>query len=81
MITMEEMVNERISYLRKRIDMYKADYMHEHIESAEFLLHELEWLIEKHKAGLSFVGCEIDKDYFDAQEKRFKEFVSQLRLF
>jgi len=33
------------------------------------------------KAGLSFVGCEIDKDYFDAQEKRFKEFVSQLRLF
>ena len=37
--------------------------------------------IAAHKAGLSFVGCEIDKDYFDAQEKRFKEFVSQLRLF
>jgi site-specific DNA-methyltransferase (adenine-specific) len=37
--------------------------------------------IASHKAGLSFVGCEIDKDYFDAQEKRFKEFVSQLRLF
>jgi site-specific DNA-methyltransferase (adenine-specific) len=37
--------------------------------------------ISAHKAGLSFVGCEIDKDYFDAQEKRFKEFVSQLRLF
>lgn len=50
MITMEEIVNERISYLRKRIDMYKADYMHEHIESAEFLLHELEWLVDKHKA-------------------------------
>ena len=49
MITMEEMVNERISNLRKRIDRYKADYMHEHIESAEFLLHELEWLVEKHK--------------------------------
>ena len=50
MITMEEIVNERISHLRKRIDMYKADYMHEHIESAEFLLHELEWLVDKHKA-------------------------------
>jgi len=37
--------------------------------------------IAAHKAGLSFVGCEIDKDYFDAQEKRFKEFVSQLQLF
>jgi site-specific DNA-methyltransferase (adenine-specific) len=37
--------------------------------------------ISANKAGLSFVGCEIDKDYFDAQEKRFKEFVSQLRLF
>ena len=37
--------------------------------------------ISANKAGLYFVGCEIDKDYFDAQEKRFKEFVSQLRLF
>jgi site-specific DNA-methyltransferase (adenine-specific) len=37
--------------------------------------------IAAHKAGLSFVGCEIDKDYFDAQEKRFNQFVSQLRLF
>ncbi len=37
--------------------------------------------IAAHKAGLSFVGCEIDKDYFNAQEKRYKEFVSQLRLF
>jgi site-specific DNA-methyltransferase (adenine-specific) len=37
--------------------------------------------IAAHKAGLSFIGCEIDKDYFEAQEKRFKEFASQLRLF
>ena len=37
--------------------------------------------IAAHKAGLSFVGCEIDKEYFDLQEVRFKEFVSQLRLF
>ena len=37
--------------------------------------------IAANKAGLSFVGCEIDKDYFDAQEARFKEFISQMRLF
>jgi site-specific DNA-methyltransferase (adenine-specific) len=37
--------------------------------------------IAAHKSGLSFVGCELDKEYFDAQEKRFKDYVSQLRLF
>jgi len=37
--------------------------------------------ISANKAGLSFVGCEIDKDYFNAQEKRYKEFISQTRLF
>ena len=34
-----------------------------------------------HKAGKQFVGFEIDEDYYEAQEKRFKDFVSQLRLF
>ena len=29
----------------------------------------------------SFIGFEIDKDYYEAQEKRFKDFVSQLRMF
>jgi site-specific DNA-methyltransferase (adenine-specific) len=33
------------------------------------------------KSGFDFVGSEIDKDYFEAQEARFKDFVSQLRLF
>jgi len=37
--------------------------------------------IAAHKAGLSFVGCELDKEYFDAQEKRFKDYVSQLTIF
>jgi site-specific DNA-methyltransferase (adenine-specific) len=37
--------------------------------------------ISAYKAGLDFVGCEIDKDYYEAQEKRFKIFKSQLRLF
>lgn len=37
--------------------------------------------IAANKAGLSFIGFEIDKDYFDAQEKRYKEFISQIRMF
>ena len=32
-------------------------------------------------AGLDFVGCEIDKWYFDEQEKRFKERTEQMGLF
>lgn len=32
-------------------------------------------------AGLDFVGCEIDKHYFDAQEKRFEEHTAQGDLF
>jgi site-specific DNA-methyltransferase (adenine-specific) len=37
--------------------------------------------IAANKAGLDFIGCELDKDYFEAQEKRYKDFVSQLRMF
>jgi site-specific DNA-methyltransferase (adenine-specific) len=33
------------------------------------------------KAGLNFVGFEIDKDYYEAQEKRFKIHMMQRRLF
>lgn len=28
-----------------------------------------------------FVGFEIDKDYYDAQEKRFKNYKCQMKLF
>jgi site-specific DNA-methyltransferase (adenine-specific) len=37
--------------------------------------------IAAHKAGLDFTGCEIDSDYFEAQEKRYQNFISQLRIF
>ena len=32
--------------------------------------------IAAQKLGFDFYGCEIDKDYFEASEKRFKEAVS-----
>jgi site-specific DNA-methyltransferase (adenine-specific) len=31
--------------------------------------------------GFDFYSCELDKDYFQAQEKRFQEFASQQRMF
>ncbi len=37
--------------------------------------------IAAQKAGLDFVGFEIDRDYFDNGNKRFKNFVSQTVLF
>lgn len=33
------------------------------------------------KFGCSFTGFEIDKDYFEAQEQRFRQYKSQLTLF
>jgi len=37
--------------------------------------------IAAYDAGLDFVGCEIDKDYFDKEEQRFAEHSAQLNLF
>lgn len=37
--------------------------------------------IAAHKAGLSFVGCETDAEYFEKGNKRFKNHVAQLTIF
>jgi site-specific DNA-methyltransferase (adenine-specific) len=37
--------------------------------------------IAANKAGLDFVGFEIDREYYDNGNKRFKNFVSQTVLF
>ena len=37
--------------------------------------------IAAYKSGFNFVGFEVDPEYYEKQEKRFKDFVSQLRLF
>lgn len=33
------------------------------------------------KAGKQFIGFEIDKEYYEKQEKRFNDWNSQLRMF
>ena len=37
--------------------------------------------IAAYKLGFEFVGCELDKDYFEAQEKRFRTETMQQSLF
>lgn len=37
--------------------------------------------IAAYDAGLDFVGCEIDKEYFDKQEERYQRHISQISLF
>lgn len=37
--------------------------------------------IAAYDAGLDFVGCEIDPDYFRAQEERFRVHTAQENLF
>lgn len=37
--------------------------------------------IAAYKAGLSFTGCELSREYFDAQNQRFNEYTSQISLF
>lgn len=37
--------------------------------------------IAAYDAGLDFVGCEIDPDYFNAQEERFLDHSAQINLF
>ncbi len=37
--------------------------------------------IAAYKGGFDFVGFEIDKEYYEAQERRFNIFKAQTRLF
>jgi site-specific DNA-methyltransferase (adenine-specific) len=37
--------------------------------------------IAAYNLGFDFVGCEIDKDYYEAQEERFQRHTAQIRLF
>ena len=37
--------------------------------------------IAAHQLGYYFVGCEKDKTYFEKEEERFREYVSQMELF
>jgi site-specific DNA-methyltransferase (adenine-specific) len=37
--------------------------------------------ISANRYKLDFVGCEIDEEYFNKQNRRYADFISQTRLF
>ena len=37
--------------------------------------------IAAYELGYDFIGCEIDKYYFDAQENRYGDYTAQINLF
>jgi len=37
--------------------------------------------IAAYNLGFDFTACELDTEYFEAQEKRFQQHISQQRLF
>lgn len=74
----------RIHPTQKPIELYDwifRDYAEDDWRILDTHLGSGSSRIAANKAGLDFVGFEIDEDYFNASEERFKKFVSQTRLF
>ena len=74
----------RIHPTEKPIKLYDWIYTHYAKEGMNILDTHLgsgSSRIAAHKNKLNFVGFEIDKEYFDKQEKRFANYVCQPRLF
>ena len=75
---------ERIHPTQKPVALYRWIFQHYAKDGDKILDTHLgsgSSRIAAYEAGLDFVGCEIDKEYFDKQEERFQAFTDQLRLF
>ena len=75
---------ERIHPTQKPVALYRWIFQHYGKDGDKILDTHLgsgSSRIAAYEAGLDFVGCEIDKEYFDKQEERFQAFTDQLRLF
>ena len=76
--------NVRFHPTQKPVDLYAWIYQHYAHPGDRILDTHLgsgSSRIAAYDAGLDFVGCEIDKDYFDAQERRFTDYTAQANLF
>jgi site-specific DNA-methyltransferase (adenine-specific) len=74
----------RIHPTQKPIALYKwllQNYAKEGDEILDTHLGSGSSRIAAYDMGFDFTAFELDKEYFDAQEKRFQEFKSQLKLF
>lgn len=74
---------DRIHICQKPIELYRwvlHNYANEGDKILDTHLGSGSSRIAADKAGLDFTGIEIDKEYFDLSEKRFKQYKSQLRI-
>ena len=74
---------QRIHICQKPIKLYDwifSNYTKEGDKILDTHLGSGSSRIAANKAGLNFVGFEIDKEYFDAQNKRYNDFIKQIRL-
>lgn len=75
---------ERFHPTQKPVALYRWIYQHYAKEGDKILDTHLgsgSSRIAAYDAGLDFVGCEIDKEYFDKQEERFAAHAAQISLF
>lgn len=75
---------DRIHPTQKPVALYDwifTDYATEGMKILDTHLGSGSSRIAAHKNKLNFAGFEIDKVFFDKQEKRFADYVSQLTLF
>jgi site-specific DNA-methyltransferase (adenine-specific) len=76
--------NNKIHPTQKPVALYKwllTNYAKEGDKILDTHLGSGSSRIAAYDMGFDFTGFELDKDYFDAQEKRFNDFKAQLKLF
>jgi len=74
----------KIHPTQKPIELYNwifKNYANEGMKILDTHLGSGSSRISANRYKLNFIGCEIDKDYFDKQNKRYADFISQQRLF
>lgn len=75
---------EKVHPTQKPVKLYKwllHNYAKEGDKILDTHLGSGSSAIAAHQMGFDFVGCEIDRDYFEAASKRFKEQTMQQDLF
>lgn len=76
--------NDRIHPTQKPVILYRwvlKNYAKEGNKILDTHLGSGSSRIAAHDMGFDFWGYELDKDYFEAQEKRFKQHTAQLKMF
>lgn len=76
--------SDKIHPTQKPVDLYKwtlMNYANKGYRILDTHLGSGSSAIAAHNMGFDFVGCELDKDYYEAACKRFREQTAQQQLF